>query len=291
MNAEDIIGGALKDRRRQDIAQSKLVMELLTYKANDRDHEVNNELLSQLVMKYAEAERKLNELNQLKNKFLGMAAHDLRNPLSSIRGFSEILLMELENITDEQKEFLTLINTTSDQMLRLVNDLLDVSVIESGKLDLQLKKGSIRKLVEERIKIGEVVASKKNSRISKRLSDVPEITFDANRIVQVIDNLISNAVKFSPPGSEVNVGLSMEGSEVMICVKDNGPGLSEEDKRKLFGEFQRLSAQPTGGEKSTGLGLSIAKKIIEAHKGRIWVETEKGDGALFCFVLPMGGEK
>ena len=292
MNTSNLINSYLLEEHHQSESVAALMRELLENRAREKDSSIQGTLLRKLVLQYSEAEKKLIELSQLKNKFLGMAAHDLRNPLSSIRGFSEILLMELETLTDEQKEFLTLINTISDQMLRLVNDLLDVSVIESGKLDLQLKMDSLRKLLEERIRIGETVAAKKAIRISRRLSDVPEIAFDTNRIVQVIDNLIGNAIKFSPPGSEIYVGLGMEGKEVRVSVEDHGPGLSEEDKGKLFGEFQRLSAQPTGGEKSTGLGLSIAKKIVEAHAGRIWVETEKGKGAIFCFALPIkGGDK
>ncbi|PKN75043.1 MAG: hypothetical protein CVU52_06355 [Deltaproteobacteria bacterium HGW-Deltaproteobacteria-10] len=288
MNAEDIIGGALKDRRSHDLAQSKLVMELLAYKANDRDHEINAELLGQLVLKYAEAERKLTELNQLKNKFLGMAAHDLRNPLSSIRGFSEILLLEETGpLTEGQKEFLAIINKTSDEMLHMVNDLLDVSVIESGKIDLNLKLYSAQKLLEERIRLLHIVADKKQIIINVDRADVPDFSFDTNRIGQVIDNLISNAIKFSPIGSKIDISLKQVGGKVEIAVQDDGPGISPEDRKKLFGTFQKLSARPTAGEKSTGLGLAIVKKIVEAHGGDVWVESADGAGSIFKFNIPM----
>ncbi len=288
MNAEKIISGSLKDRRRNDPTQSKMVMELIAYKANDRDHEINNELLRQLVLKYAVAERKLTELNQLKNKFLGMAAHDLRNPLSSIRGFSEILLTEEAGPLNEgQKEFIAIINKTSDEMLHMVNDLLDVSVIESGKIDLNLKLYSAQKLLQERIRLQQIIAENKRIQIDIDFDDVPDFSLDTNRIGQVIDNLISNAIKFSPVGSKINISLKQIGDKVQIAVQDKGPGISPEDRKKLFGTFQKLSARPTAGEKSTGLGLAIVKKIVESHGGEVWVESASGAGSIFKFNIPM----
>jgi len=288
MDVEGIISDSLKDKQRYDFAQSKLITELIAYKANDRDHEINFKLLSQLVLKYSAAERKLVELNQLKNKFLGMAAHDLRNPLTSIRGFSEILLSEATGqLTDEQKDFLTIINSASNEMLHIVNDLLDVSVIESGKIDLNLKLYSARKLLEERIRLRQITAEKKQIKIDAAYDDVPDFCFDTNRIAQVIDNLLSNAIKFSPIGASVIVSLKQVDDKLQIAIGDKGPGISPDDQKKLFGTFQKLSAQPTAGEKSTGLGLAIVKKIVEAHGGEVWAESEPGSGSIFKFNIPM----
>lgn len=288
MTLEDAISGSLKNKELYDIALSKMMLELINYKASERDHKINHNLLTQMVFKYAEAERRLEELNQLKNKFLGIAAHDLRNPLVSVRGFSEVLLAEaVGRLTDEQKEFLTIINKTSDEMLQMVNDLLDVSVIESGKLEISRKSHSLRKILEERIRLLQVGAVKKGINISAEYDDVPEFSFDAGRLGQVIDNLVGNAVKFSPPGSEVKIALAQVNDSVEVVVIDNGPGISAEDSKKLFGTFQKLSASPTGGEKSTGLGLAIVKKIVEAHGGKVWAESEPGFGAKFKFNIPM----
>jgi PAS domain S-box-containing protein len=230
------------------------------------------------------------ELNELKNRLLGVAAHDLRNPLSSIRGLSEMLLDEgFGPLTEEQDDFLRTINSTSDEMLTLVNDLLDVSVIESGRLELQLKKGSLAKLVEDRTRIHKVIAGVKNITIHTELHDVPDMLFDSSRIAQVFDNLVSNAIKFSPTDLNVYVTVDQEDSMARVSVRDEGPGITDEDKSKLFGEFQRLSARPTGGEKSTGLGLSIAKKIIESHKGILECHSQPGSGCTFTFALPTGG--
>jgi signal transduction histidine kinase len=244
--------------------------------------------LNYATMKLEQQRKKLEELNNLKNKFLGMAAHDLRNPLTSIGGFSEIILNdELGPVPGEQKEILQIIYSTSEEMLALVNDLLDVSVIESGKLELKYQKGSINSLIEERIKINQVIADKQNITLHSNLSEIPEFIFDSKRIAQVMDNLFSNAIKFSPHNLNIYVTSEIDGNMVKIRVKDEGPGISEEDKTKLFGEFQRLSARPTDGEKSTGLGLSIVKRIITAHGGTISVESTLGDGATFSFTLPL----
>jgi signal transduction histidine kinase len=235
----------------------------------------------------------LSALNKQKNKFLGIAAHDLRNPLASIRGFSEIMLGEATGpLTEEQNEFLGHINALSNQMLQLVNDLLDVAAIESGKLDLNVQCGSLLRILEDRIRINKVLADKKGITLASDLSPLAEFSFDPNRLIQVIDNLVSNAVKFSNPGTTVTITVSekpsKKGSLAMVSVRDQGPGISAEDREKLFGEFQKLSARPTAGEGSTGLGLNIAKKIIEAHKGSIWVESVPDQGATFFFTLPMG---
>jgi signal transduction histidine kinase len=230
----------------------------------------------------------LRELNELKNKFLGIAAHDLRNPLTSIRGFSEIIMNEeLGPVREEQKKFLGIINTVSEEMLCLVNDLLDISVIESGNLDLQKRPASLNVLINDRIEINEIIAHKKNITLMAALQDIPEFEFDTNRIAQVFDNLVGNAIKFSPQGSTLYIYLELKNGMARVSVKDEGPGISEEDQGLLFGEFQRLSAQPTGNEKSTGLGLSIVKKIIDAHAGKIFVKSELGNGATFIFELPI----
>lgn len=251
------------------------------------DSEGDEQLLKQLIRDYAAAENKLAELNQIKNRFLGMTAHDLRNPIASIRGFSELFLTEsFGTLTPEQKEYMQMIYTTSDQMFSMVNDLLDVAVIESGNLDLKRQKGNLTSTVHERVRIIRPIAQKKSIEIHEQFSDYEEIYFDPQRIAQVVDNLVGNAIKFSPPNKQIYISSVQHGNMIGICVKDEGPGLSQNDKAKLCGNFQTLSAQPTGGEKSTGLGLAIVKKIIEAHGGMLQVEGNPGKGAAFSFFIP-----
>ena len=179
-----------------------------------------------------------------------------------------------------------MIETTSEKMLKLVNDILDISVIESGELKLERADHSVRDLLVGRIEILSTVARKKDIEISFDAGAECRAVFDSARLEQVADNLISNAIKFSPSGSSVQVSLIDNEQQLGFSVKDEGPGLSESDKSKMFGHFQKLSAQPTGGESSTGLGLSIVKKIVQAHAGTIIVESSLGEGAKFIVQLP-----
>jgi signal transduction histidine kinase len=231
----------------------------------------------------------LERLNRSKNRFLGMAAHDLRNPLVLIRGISDLFLdhdQEESPLAEEQLELLGMIRSASDDMLSLVNDLLDISAIESGDLNLQMQYASFNELLKERIKMSRVLAAKKHMTLELSMGEELKGRFDYKRLGQVVDNLISNAIKYSPPGSSICVTLvALEGG-ARISIHDEGPGISREDSYKLFEEFQKLSAKPTGDEKSTGLGLAIVKRIVEAHKGEVEVVTKEGQGATFSFMIP-----
>ncbi|MCP4352396.1 MAG: hybrid sensor histidine kinase/response regulator [Desulfobacterales bacterium] len=251
----------------------------------------NIQLMQNLLQKNKELQKKnkeLIEVNKLKNKFLGIAAHDLRGPISGIIGLSGLLMDKAGiHMIGNQKEWLTMIQTISYDMLDLLNDLLDISVIESGKIDLKLQKVSITKLVEDRIRINRIVAGKKDIAIHTDIAELPDIMLDYNRILQVFENLMSNAIKFSPRDSVIHVVLNQENNMVKVSVRDEGPGISEDEQTRLFGEFQRLTPQPTNGEPSTGLGLAIVKKIIDVHNGILDVESQPGSGSTFSFRIPV----
>jgi signal transduction histidine kinase len=234
----------------------------------------------------AEAEQRLKELNELKDQHLGIAAHDLRNPLSSIRGMSQ-MLVEMEIDKNTQSSFLQSIYRVSDQMLTLVDNLLDVAVIESGRFDLKITEENVSRLVAERIELMAKNAERKEIGLIADLQEVTDSLFDVDRMRQVVDNLLSNAIKFSPSGSVVNVTCGQAGRVLDITVTDQGPGIPSEDLDRLFDSFEKLSAQPTGGEKSTGLGLSIVKSIVDAHGGEIDVDSEVGKGTTFIVRLPV----
>jgi len=240
-----------------------------------------------LEKKLIENQREVSGINQMKNKFIGIVAHDLRNPIISIRGFSELILKDKKNLNEEQDEFLNIIHSTSRNMLAMINDLLDISRIESGNLQLDLKPGSLNKLIIERIKIISLQATKKHITIHKELAPITEIVFDSQRLGQAVDNLISNAIKFAPKGSNVYISLVQDADSVRFNVTDEGPGIPVEEQHLLFSEFHRLSIRPTGGETSTGLGLAIAKKITEAHSGGINFVTQEGMGSTFTLLLPL----
>lgn len=250
------------------------------------DNNTTDELLKQLIVKYASNELKLNNLNQLKNKFLGMAAHELRNPLISIRGFSELILSgALGEVVPEQKEFIELINKLSNDSLYMVNELLDISVIERGNLNLELKKFNLTTLFEEKIKINSIIAQRKNIEIISKLNTVQDTLFDKEKLGQVIDNLFSNAIKYSPLKSTIEAKIFEENNQIIIEIKDNGPGISQENQAKLFIEYAKIGTKATADEKCTGLGLAICKKIIEAHHGSIGLKSEVGLGSTFYFSI------
>lgn len=260
---------------------------LLEQNAALSDNRVNDQLLKTLVMKYVQAESELKKLDELKDRLLGMAAHDLRNPLTSIRGFSEILL---EDSVDEatRKEFLGVIFSVSEEMLNLLNDLLDISQIQGGKFELRKKTGQLDEVAKRRVHLNQVIAAKKDIKIGMSVESSPAISFDHERIGQVLDNFLSNAIKFSPRGSTITVTLKADGIWSFVEVADEGPGIPDEERGRLFGEFQRLSSAPTGGEKSTGLGLAIASAIVKAHGGEVGVKRGKGGkGSVFFFALPV----
>lgn len=233
---------------------------------------------------------KLRALNDQKNRFLGMAAHDLRNPIGGILGYSEMILEE-EGLDEEVKTLVTKIQSSSQFMLRLLNDLLDISQIESGKLDLNLQRTDLVRLVTQNVELNRIIAGKKNIKVELQHGpDVPELDIDGSKIEQVLSNLISNGIKYSFPNTTVTVTLERLPEEVLIRVQDQGQGIPAEELHKVFQEFQKTSVKSTAGEKSTGLGLAIVKKIVEGHRGRIGVESEVGKGSTFYVSLPLPSE-
>ncbi len=229
----------------------------------------------------------LRHLNELKNSFLGMAAHDLRNPLANIQLASELLIDMKASMSDEERDqFLQEMNQQTQYMLALLNDLLDVSHIESGKLNLTPATVNVADFLGDLVKRHAKLAEPKRTRVILEPVPAGEVNADPLRLRQVMDNLISNAVKYSPPGSEVRLRVKHDGSIWRFEIQDQGPGITPEDRAKMFQDFARLSARPTGGEKSTGLGLAITRRVIEAHHGKIGVESEVGKGSTFWFTLP-----
>lgn len=230
----------------------------------------------------------LKTLNELKNKFLGIASHDLRNPLYLIRSFSEVMKEGSVGVVNaKQTELLEKIFNASDFMKNLLENLLDVSKIESGKIELEKNVQDLNAIVRQQIELSELFADKKNICLVQNLGNIPPISFDSSAITQVIGNFLTNAIKFSQPETKVVVTTESDGSNVRFSVQDQGPGISEEDQKLLFKEFQTLSARPTGGEKSTGLGLAIAKKLVQLHGGSIGTSSKLNEGSTFFFTLPM----
>jgi len=228
------------------------------------------------------------EINEQKNKVLSTVAHDLRNPLNVIMGFSELLLYEPYNLNSEEIEFLNLIKKSANFMFSLVNELLDISKMELAKPDLNLELSDIVELVKENIHINKKLAEKKQINLFLHIDgDIPPIIVDKIKIDQILNNLISNAIKYSHENKKVYISIENSINSIKISVKDEGQGIPENELKGLFNPFHKTSVKSTAGEKSTGLGLAIAKKIVTEHKGRIWVESKVGEGSTFFVLLPI----
>ena len=248
---------------------------------------LNNELVN-LHRDMAKKNAELEKVNEQMNRLLGMAAHDLRNPLGVIHSYAEFLEDESSAVlTAEQREFVTTIKDTSDFMRRLVTDLLSVSAIEAGHLNLDRQPADLAKLIQRNLTLNRLLASKKQIELElDSPASLPMLNFDAGKIEQVLNNLISNAIKFSHRGTRVRILLTSNNDSVTVAVRDQGQGIPAEEFSKLFKPFSMLSVRTTAGEQSTGLGLAIVRRIVEGHGGRIWVESEVGKGSTFSFTLP-----
>ncbi|MCL5269827.1 MAG: hybrid sensor histidine kinase/response regulator [bacterium] len=233
--------------------------------------------------------RQLEQLNAEKNRFLGMAAHDLRNPISAIGGYCSLFLGGiLGELTDQQRQIIERVKISSKFMHQLLEDLLDISQIEAGKLELRLAPVDLAALIADNVKLNRMFAEKKQIGIKfvPRCAP-PPLNLDAAKIEQVLNNLSSNAIKFSQPGTEITVELITEDDQLVIVVRDQGQGIAPHEIDKVFKPFEKTSTRSTSGEKSTGLGMAIVKKIVEGHQGKIWLESAVGVGTTFYVALPL----
>jgi len=301
-NAEILGQQELLEKQRQQIQGMNIAL-----------YENNQQLSTQNIL--------LKELHTEKDELLGIVAHDLKNPLAAIASFANILRHDDGSLTPTQHlEFVTHIIESAERMFEIIRNLLDINALERGGLRVQLQPVEISSVLDYAINSYRERAEEKNITLHTDFSPTPFALGDESLVMQVVDNLISNAVKYSPHGSKVTVKLTVEGvksaesvkndivnmnnilsvsghqpalystrssSVIRFEVRDEGPGLTDDDKVKLFGKFARLSAQPTGGEHSTGLGLSIVKKMVDAMNGRVYCESILGEGAAFIVELPI----
>jgi PAS domain S-box-containing protein len=231
------------------------------------------------------------ELEQLKDDFYSTVSHELRTPLFSIQGFAQIMLEEEELDPDTQKEFLDTIRRQATQLSEMVNNLLDLSKFEEGKLVLEKTPLSLLDVINQTILRLQGFARQQKVRLVPNLSPhLPEIIGDKQRLEQVLTNLIGNAIKFSDANDEVTILTAVHEAEILVQVKDNGIGIPAEDLDSIFSRYYQASNKSERSAMGSGLGLHIAKKIAERHGGRIWAESETGRGSTFSFALPLSGE-
>ena len=266
-----------------------VIFQILSSRARRIENEVHLRT-NELKKLKNELERKnlsLHESIKVKNELLGMASHDLRNPLTSIQGYSGFLLKKGGALNEDTRtDFLKIINSASSNILELLNDLLSLSAIESGQLVLNIQPGNLRALIEERIRLYTHLALEKNIHLEINCQETTVVSFDTPRIGQVLDNLLTNAIKFSPVGGTIQIVVESDKGHIRVTITDEGPGIRSEDLDDLFKPFKKFNSDSTEKGKGTGLGLAIAKKMIELLNGTFAFKPSKNQGASFIFELP-----
>ncbi|UCC68493.1 MAG: CHASE2 domain-containing protein [Armatimonadota bacterium] len=229
----------------------------------------------------------LEELSEMKTEFVSLVSHELRTPLTSIMGFAQTLRSDTERLPPgEQDEFLGIIEQESNRLVVMINDLLDISRMEAGRaLAMHYSEVDLRELAEHVIRFQRVTTSAHSFRFEFP-EHVVSVEGDRDKVEQILTNLVSNAIKYSPRGGEIVVGASEERDEVKVLVRDQGVGMSQEEVGALFQPYQRVDRDAIKGIRGTGLGLYLVRGLTEAHAGRVWVESEPGQGSTFYFSLP-----
>lgn len=232
---------------------------------------------------------------RMKDDFVSTVSHELRTPLTSIKGYVDLILEgDAGDINDTQKEFLDIVKSNSDRLVNLINDLLDISRIESGRIHFKVKPTQIKDIMQNVIDTFKNLMNQKDMKLEVDLGDsLPLVAADSERVGQVAMNIVSNAVKYTPAGGKVTIKIKENKGkgEVIVSVSDTGIGISKEDQISLFTKFYRVDSTLTQEVGGSGLGLSICKTIIELHGGNIWVESNVGEGSTFSFSVPIAVKK
>lgn len=229
--------------------------------------------------------------NKAKSSFLANMSHELRTPLNAIIGFSELIKEEgVGPLNEKQKEYIDYIHESGKHLLSLINDILDLSKVESGKMALELSDFDLKPLLEKSMVFIKEKAAKHGIALSTGIEEgVGVIRADERKVKQVVFNLLSNSMKFTPDGGKIGITARKSGDkEISVCVWDTGIGIEEKDRGRVFSEFEQIDSEYSRKYAGTGLGMPLSRKFIELHGGRMWFESEgKGKGSRFCFTLPL----
>lgn len=283
---------AIRDAKNFPEAVMIVLRDITSQKAAQRVLELSHAELERKVLERTLeleiANEKLKKMDERKTKFLALASHELKTPLTSIHGFLSYLLQgQAGDIPPRQMECLKTIKKSSDRLRRLVTDLLDISKIELGHLQMKKTSEDLGQIIREEIALMREEMNRKELRVEESIEEgMPPVNCDRDRIKEVIDNLISNAVKYTPRGGTIRVSMSEAAGGVIVTVEDTGIGIKPEDHKRIFEPFEHLRQSGLEGETSTGLGLSLVKQITEAHGGTVTVTSGEGKGSRFSIYLP-----
>jgi signal transduction histidine kinase len=274
--------GGLADELNRMAASLQASVQSLEQKVEERTRD-----LQRALAELSRKGRQLEVASEHKSQFLANMSHELRTPLNAIIGFSQVLRQGLFGpVNAKQEEYLDDILSSGHHLLSLINDVLDLSKVEAGQVELEVASFSLCEALERGVVMVREPATKHGVRLSLELAPgIDLVEGDERRLRQVIFNLLSNAVKFTPEGGQVVVATASRDHEVLISVTDTGPGIPLEDHKRIFEEFQQTNVGVQQRE-GTGLGLALSKRLVELHGGRIWVESEPGHGSRFVFTLP-----
>jgi PAS domain S-box-containing protein len=226
-------------------------------------------------------------IDQMKSEFISVASHELRTPMTSIKGSVDLILGGcVGEVSPEAHELLEVAHSACDRMIRLINNILDLSKIEAGQIQLRVEQIDLTKVVERSLRGMDTLAAQAGITLKSSFqSGLPPVEADRDRMEQVITNLVSNAIKFSPAKGEVEISVSADNQWVRCSVSDQGCGIAEKDLSRIFGKFQQAGLPQRGA--GTGLGLAITHALVSEHKGKIWVDSQVGKGSCFVFCLPV----
>ena len=285
------------DRMAQEIEKGRNDLEDLNRRLEVRVAEKTENLtraLDQLMRSNWDLElanRKLKELDQLKSDFVSLVSHELRTPLTSIKAFTELIMLKPTMTDEKRKMLLSIINNESDRLVRLIHDILDLTRIEAGNFSWNITRVDLPELIKDTISNLGSLTDKKRLAVSLQLPvSLPDLQGDRDRLMQVLTNILSNAIKFTPDGGSISIAASCEPAplrQITVTITDTGIGIPQEDLEVIFEKFRRSGDVLTTPAEGTGLGLAISKYIVEYHGGRIWAESTPGKGSSFSFTLPL----
>jgi signal transduction histidine kinase len=283
---EDLLVGALVVRRRAPGRFPEQTVTLLQTFATQSVLAIQN---ARLFRELEEKSRQLDAASRHKSEFLANMSHELRTPLNAIIGFSEVLLERMfGEVNEKQAEYLQDILSSGRHLLSLINDILDLSKVEAGRLELELGQFHLPTTLDNALTLVRERATRHGITLAHTVDDgVGDIVADERKVKQILLNLLSNAVKFTPEGGRVDLAATAADDVVTIAVADTGVGIAPEDQATIFEEFRQVGRDDARKQEGTGLGLTLAKKFVELHGGRIWVQSQLGQGSMFTFTLPV----